>query len=324
MIDSTEPAVVEDRARVARRSGRPQLGQPRGRGRAGHPPRPLPLARPASTAPRSSAPASTRRARPAPRTGSCVRREAIHDLAVDRYGLAPEDLFFDPLALPLSTGHGGEPPRRHRDDRGDPQDQGRAPGRAHGPRALERLVRPLARRPARSSTRSSSTSASQAGLDAAIVHAAQDPAPPQDRRARPGDLPRPHLRPPPRGLRPALGELIEALRGESATSATRQGGPLAAGRSTQRLERRIVDGDRNGLEADLAEALAAGHAALAIVNDVLLAGMRTVGELFGVRRDAAPLRAPVGRDDEGRRRLPRAPHGAQPSRAAGAGSCSRR
>ena len=28
----------------------------------------------------------------------------IRDIAVDRYGLAPEDLLFDPLALPLSTG----------------------------------------------------------------------------------------------------------------------------------------------------------------------------------------------------------------------------
>jgi 5-methyltetrahydrofolate--homocysteine methyltransferase len=29
---------------------------------------------------------------------------AIHDIAVDRYGLSPEDLFFDPLALTLATG----------------------------------------------------------------------------------------------------------------------------------------------------------------------------------------------------------------------------
>ncbi len=30
--------------------------------------------------------------------------QAIHDLAVDRYGLAPEDLLFDPLVLPITTG----------------------------------------------------------------------------------------------------------------------------------------------------------------------------------------------------------------------------
>ena len=68
--------------------------------------------------------------------------KAIHDIAVERYGLAPEDLLFDPLALPLSTGHGGEPARRHRDHRGHPPDQGGAPGRVHRPRALQRLLRP--------------------------------------------------------------------------------------------------------------------------------------------------------------------------------------
>src|SRR6202034_3060096 len=30
--------------------------------------------------------------------------KAIRDLAVERYGLAPEDLLFDPLVLPISTG----------------------------------------------------------------------------------------------------------------------------------------------------------------------------------------------------------------------------
>jgi len=48
----------------------------------------------------------------------------------------------------------------------------------------------------------------------------------------------------------------------------------------ERLERRIIDGLRPGLEADLDEALVE-RPALEIVNDTLLAGMRTVGELFG-------------------------------------------
>ena len=48
-----------------------------------------------------------------------------------------------------------------------------------------------------------------------------------------------------------------------------------------RLKRRIVDGEKNGLEADLDEAMAAGQAPLAIVNSTLLEGMKTVGELFG-------------------------------------------
>ncbi len=48
----------------------------------------------------------------------------------------------------------------------------------------------------------------------------------------------------------------------------------------ERLEQRIIDGERKGLEGDLDEALTE-KPALAIVNDTLLNGMRTVGELFG-------------------------------------------
>ena len=48
----------------------------------------------------------------------------------------------------------------------------------------------------------------------------------------------------------------------------------------ERLQRRIVDGERNGLEADLEEALR-DRSALEIVNEVLLEGMKTVGDLFG-------------------------------------------
>ncbi len=50
---------------------------------------------------------------------------------------------------------------------------------------------------------------------------------------------------------------------------------------TERLKRRIIDGEKNGLENDLDEAMAAGQAPLRIVNDVLLDGMKVVGELFG-------------------------------------------
>lgn len=49
----------------------------------------------------------------------------------------------------------------------------------------------------------------------------------------------------------------------------------------QRLERRIIDGERKGLEADLDEALATGQSALEIINQTLLKGMQVVGELFG-------------------------------------------
>ncbi|HEY3686953.1 MAG TPA: methionine synthase [Streptosporangiaceae bacterium] len=48
----------------------------------------------------------------------------------------------------------------------------------------------------------------------------------------------------------------------------------------ERLKRRIIDGEKNGLEADLDAALEQ-RPALEIVNDTLLDGMKTVGELFG-------------------------------------------
>lgn len=56
---------------------------------------------------------------------------------------------------------------------------------------------------------------------------------------------------------------------------------LAALPLGERLERRIIDGEKVGLEEDLNEALATGLKALAIINDHLLSGMKVVGELFG-------------------------------------------
>jgi 5-methyltetrahydrofolate--homocysteine methyltransferase len=55
---------------------------------------------------------------------------------------------------------------------------------------------------------------------------------------------------------------------------------LAALPLDERLKRRIIDGERNGLEADLDEALK-HRPALDIVNETLLDGMKVVGDLFG-------------------------------------------
>ncbi|MFJ6928640.1 methionine synthase [Streptomyces nigra] len=55
---------------------------------------------------------------------------------------------------------------------------------------------------------------------------------------------------------------------------------LAALPLDERLKRRIIDGERNGLEADLDAALQE-RPALDIVNETLLDGMKVVGELFG-------------------------------------------
>ena len=52
----------------------------------------------------------------------------------------------------------------------------------------------------------------------------------------------------------------------------------------ERLARRIIDGERKGLEEDLQACLDKGTGPLDIINDYLLDGMKTVGELFGRAR----------------------------------------
>jgi len=54
------------------------------------------------------------------------------------------------------------------------------------------------------------------------------------------------------------------------------------------LKNRIVDGDKKGLEDDLAEALKT-HPPLFIINDILLSGMKVVGELFGAGKMQLPF-----------------------------------
>lgn len=57
----------------------------------------------------------------------------------------------------------------------------------------------------------------------------------------------------------------------------------------ERLKERVVDGDRKGLEEDLAQAIAKGHTPLVIINDILLDGMKVVGELFGAGKMQLPF-----------------------------------
>ncbi len=209
----------------------------------------------------------------------------VYELAVGRYGIRPEDLFFDALVLPVSTGM--EESRRD------------------GAETIEavRLIKaslPEARTvlgisnvsfglspPARQALNSVFLHECQkAGLDAAIVNSAR--ILPLDRLSqevvqtctdliydRRAD-----------GYDP-LAELLRLFEGAS-TQATqaedRRGWPVE-----RRLSQRVVDGAREGLEADLDEALAAGMPALDIVNGPLMDGMKTVGELFGSGRMQLPF-----------------------------------
>jgi 5-methyltetrahydrofolate--homocysteine methyltransferase len=120
----------------------------------------------------------------------------------------------------------------------------------------------------------------RAGLDSAIVHAARI-VPiariPDEQRQVALDLVYDRRRD---GYDP-LARLLELFEGvDTAGLKASRAAELAALPLWDRLKRRIIDGERAGLEADLDTALAQ-RPALEIVNDVLLDGMKTVGELFG-------------------------------------------
>ncbi|WP_280345607.1 methionine synthase [Nocardia neocaledoniensis] len=78
-----------------------------------------------------------------------------------------------------------------------------------------------------------------------------------------------------------LQKLMALFEGVStASSKASRAEELAALPLFERLEQRIVDGERNGLGDDLDEAMKSVPP-LQIINETLLSGMKTVGELFG-------------------------------------------
>jgi 5-methyltetrahydrofolate--homocysteine methyltransferase len=121
----------------------------------------------------------------------------------------------------------------------------------------------------------------KAGLDSAIVHAAKIlpmTKIEEEQRQVALDMVYDRRR---EGYDP-LSRFLELFEGVDAASvrATRAE-ELAELPLGERLGRRIIDGERNGLEGDLQEALDNGWTALDVVNDHLLEGMKVVGELFG-------------------------------------------
>jgi 5-methyltetrahydrofolate--homocysteine methyltransferase len=79
-----------------------------------------------------------------------------------------------------------------------------------------------------------------------------------------------------------LQEFLQLFDGvELATSKNARAEALAALPLYERLQRRIIDGEKVGLENDLNEAMALGTPPLEIINTHLLEGMKIVGELFG-------------------------------------------
>jgi 5-methyltetrahydrofolate--homocysteine methyltransferase len=201
----------------------------------------------------------------------------IHSIATERYGLSASDLIFDALTFPLSTGS--------EDMRGDAMATIDAIRRikAEIPGAFTTLgvsnvsfgLNPAARHALNSVFLDECVAA---GLDSAIVHAgkiiplAKIPAEQlkvcrdliHDRRTADYDP------------LTVLLDVFSDVTVAAAQAPDRSGWPVS-----ERLHHRIIDGDREGLTDELDEALAEGLPALNIVNDVLLGGMKVVGELFG-------------------------------------------
>ncbi|MGW4644819.1 homocysteine S-methyltransferase family protein, partial [Sphaerisporangium sp. NPDC004334] len=119
-----------------------------------------------------------------------------------------------------------------------------------------------------------------AGLDSAIVHASKIVPMariPDEQRQVALDMVYDRRR---EGYDP-LARFMELFAGVDAASLRQSRAAELAGLPLwERLKRRIIDGERKGLEGDLEEALSQ-RPALEIINDVLLEGMKTVGELFG-------------------------------------------
>ena len=79
-----------------------------------------------------------------------------------------------------------------------------------------------------------------------------------------------------------LARFLELFEGvEVSNSRVSRAAELAALPINERLKRRIIDGEKQGLEQDLEFARNSGLAPLVIINELLLDGMKTVGELFG-------------------------------------------
>ncbi len=278
MLDSTEPEVIE--AGLMRIAGKPILNSVNledGDAPGTRLDRFLTLARDYGAAVVCTCIDTTGQARTPEHKLAAAR--AIHDLAVERYGLRPEDLIFDPLALTLGTGM--------EESRGD------------GMATLEGIRRIKTSLPGVQTILGLSNisfglspaarhvlnsvylhECQEAGLDAAIVHAA---------RIMPLNKIEPRAveictdliydrRDPARGYDP-LSELLRLFDGVSA------GELVTEDRSDwsveQLLSQRIIDGERDGLDTDLARALADGWVALDVVNGPLLGGMKVVGDLFG-------------------------------------------
>ncbi|HYO30517.1 MAG TPA: methionine synthase, partial [Thermomicrobiales bacterium] len=199
----------------------------------------------------------------------------IHKLVVGEYGLRPESLIFDPLTFPLSTG--------------EEEFFRSAVETIDGIRAIEKELpgvstilgisnvsfglNPVARKIVNAVFL---YHAVKAGLDLAIVHPSHV-VPyaeiPKEERLLAEDLVL--------ARRPdALPRLIDFFEGRVDTAEEGGPDPMAGMGVAERLHFRIVARKKEGIEADVDEAVA-GRDPVAVLNEVLLPAMKEVGDKFG-------------------------------------------
>jgi 5-methyltetrahydrofolate--homocysteine methyltransferase len=208
----------------------------------------------------------------------------LYAIATERYGLAPQDLIFDALTFPLSTG--GEDLRQ--DAMATIEAIRRIKTELSGVSTVLGVsnvsfgLRPAARRVLNSVFLHECI---EAGLDAAIIHAGKmTPLSEIAEEHRTACLDLIYDRR--RSDYDPLEVLLKAF--ESVAEAERAHDPFEGLNLHERLKKRIVVGNAVGLDEDLILALEA-TSALEIINDILLEGMKTVGELFGAGEMQLPF-----------------------------------
>ncbi|MFQ5382819.1 MAG: dihydropteroate synthase, partial [Dehalococcoidia bacterium] len=222
----------------------------------------------------------------------------ILDIATGRFGLEPSDLLVDCLTFPLSTGQ----EETRRDGVETLEAVGRVKSELPGTHTLLGVsncsfgLRPVARRVLNSVFLHEAV---ERGLDAAIVNARQIiplARIPEEQVNVARDLIYDRRR---EGYDP-LHHFVSLFEGASGREVPEEDA-RALLPVTDRLRARILEGDRRGIEDDLAEALL-DHDPVAIINDHLLEGMKVVGDLFGagdmqlpfVLQSAETMKAAVG------------------------------
>ncbi|HEY0379068.1 MAG TPA: methionine synthase [Pyrinomonadaceae bacterium] len=208
-----------------------------------------------------------------------IARRAYNQ-ATEKYGIPAHDIFFDPLALPISTGI--EEDRRNALEtiEGIRRIKAELPGclTILGVSNVSFGLNPASRIALNSVFLHEAV---EAGLDAAIVNASKilplnrigeresevalDLI--YDRRKFEGDI----------CTYDPLTEFTKLFEGVSARSTKKDLSELPV---EERLKRHIIDGEKIGLEDNLRLALES-YSALDIINNLLLDGMKVVGDLFG-------------------------------------------